>query len=112
MVGSGRSYASPRSRRSSTQLPSSICIESDIGQQQLPRTVLSVARSPVPFLNREEIAMRQHLLGSTIAAILALSPALAVDASASDPSVQLGPRPYYLVDKMSPSPLKTKLEVR
>ena len=27
-----------------------------------------------------------------------------------DSSVQVGPRPYYLVDKMSPSPLKRKLE--
>ena len=51
--------------------------------------------------------MRQHLLGVTIAAVLVVSPALTVDASASDPSVQLGPRPYYLVDKMSPSPLKS-----
>ena len=27
-----------------------------------------------------------------------------------DQNVQVGPRPYYLVDKMSPSPLKRKLE--
>jgi glycerophosphoryl diester phosphodiesterase len=27
-----------------------------------------------------------------------------------DRNVQVGPRPYYLVDKMSPGPLKTKLE--
>lgn len=27
-----------------------------------------------------------------------------------DTSVQVGPRPFYLIDKMSPSPLKTKLE--
>ena len=54
--------------------------------------------------------MRQQLLRSTIVAVLALSPALAVNASASDPSVQLGPRPFYLVDKMSPGPLKTALQ--
>lgn len=27
-----------------------------------------------------------------------------------EPSIQVGPRPYYLIDKMNPSPLKTKLE--
>ena len=27
-----------------------------------------------------------------------------------DRNVQVGPRPFYLVDKMSPSPLKRKLE--
>jgi len=54
--------------------------------------------------------MRQHHLGVAIAVVLAVSPALAVNASASDPSVQLGPRPFYLVEKMSPSPLKSALQ--
>ena len=53
--------------------------------------------------------MRQHHLRVAIAAVLAVSPALAVDAFA-DPSVQLGPRPFYLVEKMSPSPLKSALQ--
>ena len=53
--------------------------------------------------------MRQHHLGVAIAVVLAVSPALAVNASASDPSVQLGPRPFYLVEKMSPGPLKSAL---
>jgi glycerophosphoryl diester phosphodiesterase len=54
--------------------------------------------------------MRQHHLGVAIAVVLAVSPALAVNASASDPSVQLGPRPFYLVEKMSPGPLKSALQ--
>ena len=53
--------------------------------------------------------MRQHRLGVALAAVLAVSPALTVDAFA-DPSVQLGPRPFYLVEKMSPSPLKSALQ--
>ncbi len=53
--------------------------------------------------------MRQHHLGVALAAVLAVSPALAVDAFA-DPSVQVGPRPFYLVEKMSPSPLKSALQ--
>lgn len=54
--------------------------------------------------------MRQHCLGVAIAAVLVVSPALTVDGFASDPSVQLGPRPFYLVEKMSPSPLKSALQ--
>ena len=53
--------------------------------------------------------MRQHHLGVALAAVLVVSPALTLDAFA-DPSVQLGPRPFYLVEKMSPSPLKSALQ--
>lgn len=53
--------------------------------------------------------MRQHHLGVALAAVLVVSPALTVDAFA-DPSVQLGPRPFYLVEKMTPSPLKSALQ--
>ena len=52
--------------------------------------------------------MRQSL-GVALAAVLVVSPALTLDAFA-DPSVQLGPRPFYLVEKMSPSPLKSALQ--
>ena len=44
-----------------------------------------------------------------IAAVLVVSPALTLDAFA-DPSVQLGPRPYFLVDSMSDSKLKRELQ--
>ena len=53
--------------------------------------------------------MRQHHLGVALAAVLVVSPALTVGAF-PDPSVQLGPRPFYLVEKMSPSPLKSALQ--
>ena len=54
--------------------------------------------------------MRQHHLRVALAAALVVSPSLTAAASASDPSVQLGPRPFYLVEKMSPSPLKSALQ--
>ena len=53
--------------------------------------------------------MRQHRLGVALAAVLVVSPVLTLHAFA-DPSVQLGPRPFYLVEKMSPSPLKSALQ--
>jgi glycerophosphoryl diester phosphodiesterase len=66
--------------------------------------------------------MRHILVGVSIAAVLAASPALTVDVFAAGPeveknddhgkdqSVQLGPRPFYLVDKMSPGKLKNSLQ--
>ena len=51
--------------------------------------------------------MRQHHLGVALAAVLAVSPALTVDAFA-DQSVQLGPRPFYLVDEMSHGPAQER----
>ena len=54
--------------------------------------------------------MRRQGQGVTIATVLAVSTALSVNAFASDPSVQLGPRPFYLVEKMSASPLKSALQ--
>jgi glycerophosphoryl diester phosphodiesterase len=59
---------------------------------------------------------RQHAVALFVA-ILFVLPAMssAVDDDrrrdrGKDSSVQVGPRPYYLVDKMRPSPLKRKLE--
>jgi glycerophosphoryl diester phosphodiesterase len=66
--------------------------------------------------------MRRQLTRLAIAALLAASPALAVDMfgrdrepekhdhQGRDQSIQLGPRPSYLVDKMSPSRLKSLLQ--
>src|SRR5262245_27564792 len=63
--------------------------------------------------------MRRYLVRITIAAALAASPAWSVDALAQDArasdhakdvSVQLGPRPFYLVDKLAPGPLKAALQ--
>ncbi len=66
--------------------------------------------------------MRHHLIRFTLAAALAATPALATDSSAHDwegewhgdhgkrASVQLGPRPFYLVDKLQDGRLKRKLE--
>jgi glycerophosphoryl diester phosphodiesterase len=45
---------------------------------------------------------------SILAAFLALL--APVDAVAQNPEVQLGPRPFYLVDRMADGPLKRKLE--
>ncbi len=58
--------------------------------------------------------MRHNLMRSGLAAMLAASPAffppLSAHSAELGPKVQLGPRPYYLVEKMSDGPLKTKLE--
>jgi glycerophosphoryl diester phosphodiesterase len=54
--------------------------------------------------------MRSNLIRFTVAAVLAASLACTADASAEGPTVQLGPRPFYLVEKMSPSNLKTALQ--
>src|SRR5215813_3320536 len=56
--------------------------------------------------------MRRQLTTLAIATVLAASPALTKDhdSQGSDQSIQLGPRPFYLVEKMSPSRLKTQLE--
>jgi len=44
-----------------------------------------------------------------IAAILSLSVLLSAPALAAE-SVQLGPRPFYLINDMAESPLKSELE--
>ena len=64
--------------------------------------------------------MRRYLMGIAIAAALAASAAFSADVRAQDARasndhgrdvrVQLGPRPFYLVDKLSPGPLKTALQ--
>jgi hypothetical protein len=65
--------------------------------------------------------MQQGLKTLAIAAVFALFPAVtmsvAADRFAHDdrhpgraPHVQLGPRPFYLVDKMAPSRLKRALQ--
>lgn len=46
----------------------------------------------------------------TIAAALIAAPPLTTVAAAKGPNVQLGPRPFYLVEKMNPSELKTSLQ--
>lgn len=52
---------------------------------------------------------------ATLALICALAPAAALAGqgngnSSKESAVQVGPRPYYLIDKMTASPLKSKLE--
>jgi glycerophosphoryl diester phosphodiesterase len=66
--------------------------------------------------------MRQHLIRIGLAAALIAAPVFASPLSAhqsdskwnadhgDDRNVQLGPRPFYLVEKMSPGKLKRKLE--
>jgi glycerophosphoryl diester phosphodiesterase len=54
--------------------------------------------------------MRPHFIRFTLAATLAASPAFTKNASAEGLKVQLGPRPYYLLEKMDPSELKTTLQ--
>jgi glycerophosphoryl diester phosphodiesterase len=58
--------------------------------------------------------MRHHLTWLAIAAVLAASPAFARaekdDGHGRDQSIQLGPRPFYLVEKMSPGKLKSALQ--
>ncbi|MGE0679467.1 MAG: glycerophosphodiester phosphodiesterase family protein [Candidatus Binatia bacterium] len=54
--------------------------------------------------------MRQNLINVALAAALAASSVLAKDASAGGPRIELGPRPFYLVDKMEPSKLKEQLQ--
>lgn len=52
--------------------------------------------------------MRHRLLALTLAGLAGLLPGLA--AADEKPSVQLGPRPFFLVEDMSPGPLKTQLQ--
>jgi glycerophosphoryl diester phosphodiesterase len=66
--------------------------------------------------------MRQHVVTLTVVALLTTSPGLVMAASehgaegreqahaAQREAVQLGPRPFYLVNKLSDSPLKRQLE--
>jgi glycerophosphoryl diester phosphodiesterase len=54
--------------------------------------------------------MRQHLVRFTLAAALAASPAFTRNAPAEERNVQLGPRPFYLVEKLEPGELKTTLQ--
>jgi glycerophosphoryl diester phosphodiesterase len=62
--------------------------------------------------------MRRHVTSIAIAAALTASATLAVGTPdkgnrvppSTDKSIQVGPRPYYLVDKLSPGSLKTALQ--
>ena len=65
--------------------------------------------------------MRHHLVTLALAAMLAAPPAFTLGVTAEesemermregkDPRVQLGPRPFYLVEKMDDSPLKRQLQ--
>jgi glycerophosphoryl diester phosphodiesterase len=60
--------------------------------------------------------MRLTFAVLSVAVVLSVLSGAPPDASASDDTerparnIQVGPRPYYLVDDMSPSPLKTALE--
>lgn len=54
--------------------------------------------------------MRQELINFTIAAVFTATSAFTLEAVAKEPRVQLGPRPYYLVDKMDEGSLKEKLQ--
>jgi glycerophosphoryl diester phosphodiesterase len=53
--------------------------------------------------------MRQNVIRFTLAAALAASPAFTRDAAAEE-NVQLGPRPYYLIEKLDPGELTTTLQ--
>jgi glycerophosphoryl diester phosphodiesterase len=54
--------------------------------------------------------MRKNLIRFTLAATLAASPAFIRDVSAGEQNVQLGPRPFYLIEKLDPGELKTTLQ--
>ena len=54
--------------------------------------------------------MRHKLINFALTAALVVSPAFARNASAGGPRIELGPRPFYLVDKMGPSKLKEQLQ--
>ena len=54
--------------------------------------------------------MHQHLISFSLAAMLAASSAFPISAFADGSKVKLGPRPFYLVDKMEESNLKTHLQ--
>ena len=54
--------------------------------------------------------MRQIFIRFTLAAALAASPAFLLDAAAGGLNIQLGPRPYYLIEKLEPGELKTTLQ--
>lgn len=53
--------------------------------------------------------MRQEFVSLTLAAVVTATTAFTMEASAREPRVQLGPRPFYLVDKMDEGALKEKL---
>src|SRR5262245_4897233 len=82
-------------------------------------THLYLSRLATP--NRKESLMQQGLRSLAIAAVFALFPAVTMSAAADrfahddaytgqGSHVQLGPRPFYLVDKMAPSRLKRELQ--
>jgi glycerophosphoryl diester phosphodiesterase len=54
--------------------------------------------------------MRRDVIGLVASVALAMSPFAGVALADSDQNVQVGPRPYYLVDKLSPGPLKSALQ--
>lgn len=53
--------------------------------------------------------MRQEFASLTLAAVFTATSAFTMEASAKEPRVQLGPRPFYLVDQMDEGALKEKL---
>lgn len=53
--------------------------------------------------------MRQEFVSLTFAAVVTATTAFTMEASAREPRVQLGPRPFYLVDQMDEGALKEKL---
>lgn len=53
--------------------------------------------------------MRQEFVSLTLAAVVTATTAFTMEASAREPRVQLGPRPFYLVDQMDEGALKEKL---
>ena len=61
-------------------------------------------------MDRRLSDIRRGMHALTIAAALIAAPPLTTVAAAKGPNVQLGPRPFYLVEKMNPSPLKTALQ--
>lgn len=58
---------------------------------------------------RTSVAVSLALMGCTLAALAHPQHGEARDTH-DDENIQVGPRPYYLVSKMSPSPLKRQLE--
>jgi glycerophosphoryl diester phosphodiesterase len=65
--------------------------------------------SPLAFLTPRG-ASALLLAASCVLSTLACAPGGARDLEAGRRQVQVGPRPYYLVEKMSPGPLKERLE--
>src|SRR5882672_44513 len=102
-------------------LLSSIDNNFDIGKKRFLRK-LRACSNLFSLCDKEEVVMRQYLMRFGLAAVIAASPTFTLplfahgpeleknDARGKDQNVQLGPRPFYLVEKMSDSTLKRKLQ--